>query len=100
MSEKAIKTLPGLVFDFGKHAKHTLFVHIFFVLKKIYRDRSFRASGLVCAFLSSKSCLVSVRVAYSVPEMNELAVQTRHLAVEFYLDRIPPVRVAENPVKK
>jgi len=48
----------------------------------------------VCAFLSSKSYLVSVRVAYSVPEVNELAVQTCNPAVRFYLDRILPVSAA------
>ena len=54
---------------------------IFFVLKNIYWDRNFRAGGLVCAFLSSKSCFVKTCVAYLAPEEKELAPQTRHPAV-------------------
>ena len=42
-------------------------------------------------FLGSKSCLVLTRVAYSVPEDNELLAQKQYPKVWFYLDRIHPV---------
>jgi hypothetical protein len=56
ISEKAITTLPGLVFDFGERTKHTPF--------GIYIEIEVSEPRILSAFLRSESCLVNTPRPY------------------------------------